>query len=398
MKRTFFEAVSIANMERMHSQMIAWIFSPDCEAISHERKHQLIADLSLSSGVASRGAIDTHTEWNHIDIVIETETSVIFIENKIKSSQGSRQLERYNAVISGPKGEALLKRRSSTSRRRPAKVLLSLVGEEPEADGWTGLDYCKMVERLSKALSSSAGGGEDATIVGAYVRSLARLTDVVEAFRISPERFRNVFEDGGRSLAEKLNMPRLTDEDGQYVRDMQLETVLQRLYLSRIARLIVPGESIVIVGETRGTALLDIKQPAGLRSIRAGKHEFDWGIQFQGESVKIQLESGWKNQSEKKPVRPGMRKLMEKEIIPAVAAFVARPEIANGWQFNRPKKDSGTAYCSLSRQRPSGDPLYWGESWDEAVEGYRAQLASARDLAGGLQRHIETAMGEDFSG
>ncbi|HOX26864.1 MAG TPA: PD-(D/E)XK nuclease family protein [Candidatus Krumholzibacteria bacterium] len=390
MKTSFFEAVSIARMERMHSQMIAWIFSQDCEAISLERKHQLLATLSRSSASALRGPIRSHTEWNHIDVVLETETSVIFIENKIKSSQGSDQLERYNAIVANPIGTELL------GGRTPVKVLLTLVREQPRADGWIELSYRDFVRRLSEALDSPDDGTEDSTIVTAYVRSLARLTNIVEAFCAAPDRFANVFQDGGRSLADKLEMSPLADDDCQYVRNMQLETVLQRLYVTEIARRIAPDDALVIIGETRGTALLDIKQPKVLKTVLAGAHEFDWGIQFQGRTVKVQLESGWKSQSEKKPVSPAMRRYMESNLIPAVEEFAKRPEIASSWRFNRPKTGSGTAYCSLSRQKHSGEPLLWGRSWDEAEVSYRVNFAAALEMATELQRHLEPALSGDI--
>jgi hypothetical protein len=199
-KKSFFDAISIASMERMHSQMIAWILSADCEAISQDSKSELLAGMcGISAHELGRlekgGGL---TEWHHIDVVVKTEKCVVFIENKIKSSQGPGQLSRYNRVID-ERGSEILQGRDKK------RLLLSFVGERPEEDSWRGLAYSDLVRQLDSAVLA-ARPNEDATIVTTYVASLKRLTRVVDSFRENPARFETVFKEGSSSRAKKSEL------------------------------------------------------------------------------------------------------------------------------------------------------------------------------------------------
>lgn len=377
-KKSFFDAVSIASMERMHSQMIAWILSPDCEAISPDSKSAILAELCGVPAQELGGLKRCTTEWAHIDVVVETETSVVFIENKIKSSQGRGQLRRYDLVIAEAMGGVF-------EGRLPQRVLLSLVDERAEVRDWRNVTYKSLVEWLD-SIPLTAGPNEDATIVTTYVASLKRLTAVVEKFSANPDHFENVFEEGSFTRAKKSQLPPCKSSDCQYIRDMQLETVLQRLYLQVIADRIAPDARLVIIGETRGVALLDIKGPKAPPSIKEGEHTVDWGVQFQGKSVKVQLESGYDDHGNRWPISREMDEYMERVISGRVRGFVNQPHVkSNGWRFNPPTSESGTAYCSISRPRGR---LCWGGAFDAAEESYSASLKEALKVASELRDYL----------
>src|SRR4051812_10929012 len=92
-QKSFFEYLGIAHMERMHSQMLAWIFSKDCCALNSQSKVTLLNKIFHLEN--DRKILNVHTESNNIDILIETDKEIIIVENKIKSSQHSNQLTRY---------------------------------------------------------------------------------------------------------------------------------------------------------------------------------------------------------------------------------------------------------------------------------------------------------------
>lgn len=48
-EKSFFEHLGIANLERVHTEFLAWILSEHCLAISIEEKSQFISDLVQSS-------------------------------------------------------------------------------------------------------------------------------------------------------------------------------------------------------------------------------------------------------------------------------------------------------------------------------------------------------------
>ena len=47
MRKSFFEYLGIADIERVHSQFFAWIFSSDCQAIDSTYKNDLLKKLQL---------------------------------------------------------------------------------------------------------------------------------------------------------------------------------------------------------------------------------------------------------------------------------------------------------------------------------------------------------------
>lgn len=369
-------------MERLHSQMIAWILSDDCDAFSPDSRCSLLAGL-CGVPVTELGRVRRcQTEWEHLDVVIETEKSVVFIENKIKSSQSHGQLERYDGVID---------KAGILEGRRAQRLLLSLVGERATASEWRNVTYGRLADRLA-SIPFAAGSNEDAAIVRAYLAALKRLVEVVQRFLDHPERFGNVFREGSLSRARKSGLPLEESLDWpQYVRDLQLETVLQRLYLQEIVNHLAPEAPLVVIGETRGVALLDIKMPRALEAVTEGGHTFQWGIQFQGHSLKIQLESGYDEQGNLMPASGEMSEYLRHVVFDRVRDFVDRPQLRKVWGFN-PPRGSGTAYCSISK--PGGLPC-WGGPLAEAVESYRAALAEALAVAAGLRDHLGQTSPDD---
>ena len=373
-KKSFFDAVSIASMERMHSQMIAWILSPDCEAISPDSKSAILAAMCGVPDQELGGLKRCTTEWEHIDVVVETEKSVVFIENKIKSSQSHGQLSHYDSVIDETK---------ILDGRRPQKVMLSLVGEIAKAPGWRNVTY-QNLEGWLASVPLATGDNEDAAIVRTYIASLMRLTDVVDSFSKNPDQYKNVFEEGSMSRAEKSELPPCESLDCQYIRDMQLETVLQRLFLQRIAERIALDARFFTIGETRGVALLDIKEPNALHPVKESGYTFHWGIQFQGKSVKVQLESGYDDQGKWMEASPEMKRYMGEVLFSRVRGFVDQPQVKSDWRFN-PPHGSGSTYCSISK--PKGQ-LRWGGALDVAVESYSASLKEALKVASELSNYL----------
>ena len=221
-------------------------------------------------------------------------------------------------------------------------------------------------------------------IVRTYPDSLRRLSGVVERFIVCPERFANVFTEGSLTRARKSALRPCDSPDCQYIRDMQLETVLQRLCLQTIADRMAPDAKSVIVGETRGVALLDIKEPRGLPPFVEGECTFNWGLQFQGNPIKIQLESGCDAEGRWIPASRAMNRYLRDQVFGPIRDFVSRPRRGSDWKFNAPR-NPGSAYCSSSR--PNGQSCGRG-SLAAAVESYSASLEEALVTAAELCDHL----------
>ncbi len=79
--KSFFEYLGLADVERIHSQFLAWVLSENCNALDQKERDLLLFNLFGVSGPV----VSIQTERNRIDILLETATDVIVIENKIKS-------------------------------------------------------------------------------------------------------------------------------------------------------------------------------------------------------------------------------------------------------------------------------------------------------------------------
>lgn len=109
-----------------------------------------------------------------------------------------------------------------------------------------------------------------------------------------------------------------------------------------------------------------------------------YGIQFQANTVKVQIESGY--DTDRKPI---IERLPEKT--EALKKYVAdnkdRFELSGkGWRFNASR--GKTAYCSFSKRICPGEEV-WKRPYPEAVALYRASyhdaLATLQTIDGKLR-------------
>lgn len=101
----FFNAIGVADMEKVHSAVIGWMLSDKCNAFDIKEKSTLLCNL-FQENVCVFKTIIVQVEVYNIDILIETEDNLgnkecWVIENKIKSNQHSNQLDKYVDVING---------------------------------------------------------------------------------------------------------------------------------------------------------------------------------------------------------------------------------------------------------------------------------------------------------
>jgi hypothetical protein len=116
-----------------------------------------------------------------------------------------------------------------------------------------------------------------------YVEAVGHLVDVLDLFDRDHRDFLNVFTDGSLTKAEKRIRIATYTTPQNYVRANQLETPFQRHFLGKIRSQIPQSLAGSQISETRGVALLNVVIAA--RSIDG--IIFDWGVQFQGNTVKL---------------------------------------------------------------------------------------------------------------
>lgn len=160
-----FNATSMSDWEIRHTRFLGFLLDPnECHGLKEEFLFRFLQLASLESGggiplldfnlsyaqvfkekfiskgkVMSKGEVASKKESSRIDLLIEIPsladpkvTYIVVIENKIKSGQGKRQLERYKKVIDAQYcGESF----------KNYYLYLTVFDEAPEDDGWHSINY-----------------------------------------------------------------------------------------------------------------------------------------------------------------------------------------------------------------------------------------------------------------
>ena len=144
--KNFFNAIGVADMERVHSAVIGWMLSDDCEAFGTGQKGKEVKSKLLCSifGITPFCVFDeikVNVEVYDIDILITTKLGPVkecwVIENKIKSNQHDNQLDKYVRIINGvemTKGkvsEPITEKYKLIESKYQHYCLLSLINEAP---------------------------------------------------------------------------------------------------------------------------------------------------------------------------------------------------------------------------------------------------------------------------
>ena len=268
MRQNFFESLGFADVERIHSQMLAWLFESD--VLGPSQKSQILERVVGKAGEYK--VLDVFTERERIDILIETVSSFIAIENKIKIGEHDDQLNRYRQALE--------------REAKPSEfVYLSLVPVAICASDWTFKTYAELYDILLQYRFGTPANFPEYAF-NEYVEAVGHLAKIVREFDKDHTKFPNVFEDGSLTKREKLEKsrrePEYTDLQNA-VRTNQLETPLQRYFLEKIRRCILPETADYRIEESHGVANINIV--IAKRSI--GGSEFDLAVQFQGRTSKL---------------------------------------------------------------------------------------------------------------
>lgn len=275
MKKTFFEYLGIADMEKIHSQILSWIFSKDNDALLTEQKNKLIEGLF---SVKDCHVVDIITEYESIDILIVLDKFVLCIENKLKSSEHSNQLIAYQNTL--------------TKQYPNTKVnyyFLTLAGEEATSTEWINISYSDLYKELKKLTIENNGNG---IILQEYIQTLSNYSLVVSDFINNPTKYKNVFLDGHKKKAQK-NIKN-NDPLIQFVTDNQLETILQKLYFRKVAQHLKLNSYYIT--ETHGNAILGV---GWIEKLNYNGKDFYFGFDFQKGTFKTNLTTAEYHKSQK---------------------------------------------------------------------------------------------------
>lgn len=361
----FFEMIQRAAMEKTHSSAIAWIFSDSNEQFDNENKQQLISALT---GTKIDGEfVNVFTEYKGIDVLLEYKDHVVAIENKIKITEHDGQLKRYDYTL-----------KQDFQTKTIVKVYLALIEEKPCQD-WIPLSYDTLLEELNK-LSHSASG----EIINDYLDNLKKLVECKSEFLRDHRNFANVFNDGSKKKFEKTHQ---SNASAQYISDNSLETILQRAFFLKLSEEVNKSSVHLFIGETRGNALLDYKNPSVLPRLLLDKQEVDIGIQFQKNTYKIQFENGLEADGKKKQKNQNVRKVLDKYIKEIYDRLGLHKD---HWRINSPK-NRNSAYYSFSKKIPFNSPKSGlaENSFEDCVESIKKAFRDCEEVLPRIERKAQ---------
>jgi hypothetical protein len=331
---TFFDAIGTADMERVHSGVIGWLLSSKCKAFTITEQSNILNSLFDKQNGPTYTTIEPCLEYDHMDIYIKTKDANgnvkdWIIENKVKSSQGNNQLSNYqnNTNINGANAHFLL---------------LTLIDEPPKASNWTNKKYSdlfKILRRQSRVRQNTA----HCAIIDEYINTIGQLSDLVNDFIANPQSYPNVFTDASLKKSQKRRNP-YQSSTLQYISDNNLETLLQKLYFTKVKELIIqnvvsnlPGRNYDCqIGETHGNAEIVIKLIPVNDNI-----QFD--IAFQNGTFKYAVSKDYGDTKNKQANKTDI----EDHWVPAVEKL-----LQPGMQLNKPRT---RARVSITKQ--------WRKDW-----------------------------------
>ena len=311
----FFEKLGLADKEKIHSQIISWLFSQELQLIDESTKRTLYLKL-FKCELPEKYAV--YTEWKNMDVVFldltgDKPKEALVIENKLKSELHSNQLTKYYEKVKDKLDDAEVK-----------KIHFRLLAlYEPHDfqkqninDNWGFVSYTEFHETLLHLFCGINTQKSDENyfeykILEAYKEYLEQLLDCIEDFVEDPKKYQTIYNNGSKSLDEKITIQFKGNEGKntpsnleQFVFRNNLETTFQKIYLNFIANQKLKtanpeliSEYDISIGETRGSALIDFRVKKG---ILYKNHIVRWGYQIQGDSYKFTLVVEDPNQNQTK--------------------------------------------------------------------------------------------------
>lgn len=296
-----FEYLMAAAMEKVHSQVLGWIFSLRDPHNLNEKESIGVALLKRILGIENEtiSIESVVVEYNNFDILIEWKRNgtncTLIIENKIKSSEHSNQLARYVEDMKVlVEKEDSFQHYSPYQKERHYYFLLQLIHEKNLHEPWRQLNYSSLSNYLRLALEDDQVSitTDVRTMLEQYLDCITRLSDSVDQFILNPAKFGFVFSEGKtRKLvgSKHLHQHQIFSVEN-YIKANQLETILQKAFYFKLMQEEVLADKEYHIGESHGTAILDLFLPGTVQvQINSTIVSLRKICQFQGAQVKFAL-------------------------------------------------------------------------------------------------------------
>lgn len=367
---TFFDAIGTADMERVHSGVISWLLSSKCQAFTITEQSNILNSLFGIQNGTTYKTIEPCLEYDHIDIYIKTtdehnNDKEWIIENKVKSSQGDNQLSNYqnNTNINGANAHFLL---------------LTLIDEHPKASNWENKKYSD----LSTILRNQSRGGRNAAhcaIIDEYIKTIEQLSNLAKYFIANPQDYPNVFTDASLKKSKKRRN-HYQPFTLQYISDNNLETLLQKLYFTKVKELIKQDVESKLgsknyewqIGETHGNAEIVIK-------FIPVNDEIQFDIAFQNGTFKYAVSKDYGDTKNK----DANKAEIERNWVPALEQILNNQRSSANIKLRKPRS---RARVSITKEWKKD---WWKQPIDDVANAIKTEFAKIADFERAVKNNAQ---------
>lgn len=342
MQQSFFEFLSISHQEKIHSQIISWIFSDSFTGISEHDKVNLLNSILK---IECKKIEFSLTEYKNIDILIKTDIGIIIIENKLKSSQHSNQLKKYEEIC-----------HEDFKNFTTQCYFLTLIGEDSNNNSWKNISYKRVSENLHKLKTLD---NVHSIIFKEYLIFLTKLVSVFADFENNYMNYKHVFQDGKKRKIDKINFKYPTVNE-EFIAKNQLETIFQKCLLNKVGKYLKP--QISNITDTRGEALIDFH----LETFYHKNKKYNIFLQLQFDNLKFAIASDEYGTSNKKSIEPLIEVFEELKN-------------ENLFGYNKLNKPKSKAYISISKKM-NPNP-YWEVEYHQLLKIIEKEISNSKEIA-----------------
>ena len=206
-----------------------------------------------------------------------------------------------------------------------------------------------------------------------YLIYLKKLTTVANHFKRNYQSYDSVFKDGSKKKIDKINLPLESNDELEagkhFISKNQLETILQKLFLSLLSEIFEFEDITSEISETRGSALIDFILDD---EIEYKKNKYRTCIQFQHGTVKFTfaIKDGYSKSS----------KDWVKDIIPIMEGLKIE------YKYKKLNKPTKLAYISISKKIHQDD--YWKLSLEDLSKLIKKEYDTGLNLSKKLNKKI----------
>ena len=228
-KNSFFEIIWISDKERIHSSMIGWMLSNECNVLTDDIKKGFFKSV-LGIKTENFKIDEVINEYKKVDIYIKTDKFNVLIENKLKSTQHSNQLAKYNKTF------------NLIDEENYHPFLLSLIEEEPEQSNWKTITYNKVLSYFKQFVDDFKGEEKEIIYLNDYLLFLEKLTVSFNLFHEETSSFEYIFDERYLSNLDKT----VDDNLKTFILKNKLSQIFKMSFFTELIQELDQNDSIEI--------------------------------------------------------------------------------------------------------------------------------------------------------